>query len=170
MLNAQDLFVIDSLLRKYKSMPIVGAHGFLAANLCLPEPKTIEAILPFLFGGQLPPFEYDEKNILSNLLSVLQTSVEAQLNDQGDHFSPLDFLEKAEEVDEGVVTDALSLWCLGFIHGLRLEADYWDEHREFDSSYAVLMILAGKDDKNNEAREQLGRRVNAIYRGAPPSI
>jgi yecA family protein len=166
MLNAQDLFVIDSLLRKYKSMPIVGAHGFLAANLCLPEPKPMEALLPFLFGGQLPPFEYDEQNILSNLLSVLQTAVEAQLNDQGDQFSPLDFLEKADKVDEDVVTDALSLWCLGFIHGLRLEADYWDAHREFDSNYAVLMILAGKDDKDNEVRQQLGGAVNAIYAGS----
>jgi yecA family protein len=164
MLNAQDLFVIDSLLRTYKSMPLVGAHGFLAANLCLPEPKTMEALLPYLFGGQLPPFQYDEQKTLTNLLAVLQGSVEEQLNAQGDQFSPLDFLEKADSVEQSVITDALSIWCLGFIHGLRVEAEYWDARSELDPSFAVLMILAGKDDKNDLAKNQLGARVFDIYR------
>lgn len=163
MLNAQDLFVIDSLLRKYQSMPLVGAHGFLAANLCLPEPKSAEALLPFLFGGQLPPFEYDEQKTLSNLLAVLQTEVEEQLNTQADHFSPLDFLEKADDVEKEVVTDALAMWCLGFIHGLRLEAEYWENRSELDPAYAVLMILAAKDDKDDAARKQLSSRVHQIY-------
>jgi yecA family protein len=163
MLNAQDLFVIDSLLRTYKSMPLVGAHGFLAANLCLPEPKNIETLLPYLFGGQLPPFQYDEQNTLTNLLAVLQASVEDQLNNQGDAFSPLDFLEKADEVEQEVVTDALALWCLGFIHGLRVEADYWEARERLDPAFAVLLILAGKDDKDDQAKNQLGARVFEIY-------
>lgn len=166
MLNAQDLFVIDSLLRKYKSMPLVGAHGFLAANLCLPEPKAMEALLPFLFGGDLAPFQYDEQQTLTNLLSVLQGSIEEQLNAQGDLFSPLDFLEKADQVDNSVVTDALSIWCLGFIHGLRVEAQYWDAREALDPAFAVLMILAGKDDKNDLAKNQLGARVFEIYKDA----
>lgn len=169
MLNAQDLFVIDSLLRQYKSMPLVGAHGFLAANLCLPEPKPIENLLPFLFGGQLPAFQYDEQKTLTNLLVVLQDSIEIQLNTQGDQFSPLDFLEKAEDVEKDVVTDALSMWCLGFIHGLRMEAHYWDDQHQLDPCFAVLMILAGKDDKDDQARKQLGARVNEIFISKPIS-
>lgn len=165
MLNAQDLFVIDSLLRTYKSMPLVGAHGFLTANLCLPEPKRIDVLLPFLFGGQLPPFQYDEQQTLSHLLAVLQDSIEEQLNTQGNHFSPLDFLEKADEVEQDVVTDALSMWCLGFIHGLRMEAEYWDNdaRAHLDPCFAVLMILAGKDDKDDQAKDKLGKAVNTIY-------
>lgn len=163
MLNAQDLFVIDNLLRKYQSMPLVGAHGFLTANICFPEPKTIENLLPFLFGGQLPPFEYDEQKTLTNLLSILQSSIEEQINTQGDHFSPLDFLQKADDVEQEVQSDALSMWCLGFIHGLRMEAHYWDDQKQLDPCFAVLMILAGKDDKDDVARRQLGARVNEIY-------
>jgi yecA family protein len=163
MLNAQDLFVIDNLLRKYKSMPIVGAHGFLAANCCSPEPKKVEELMPFLFGGQLPPFEYDEQQTLTNLLTVLQVSVDEQLQKQGDQFSPLDFLEKADSVEKEVVTDALAMWCLGFIHGLRVEADYWENQPDLDPAYAVLMILAGKDDKDDAAHAQLGARINEIY-------
>jgi len=163
MLNAQDLFVIDSLLRTYKSMPLVGAHGFLAANLCLPDPKPIDELLPFLFGGQLPAFQYDEQKTLTNLLAVLQVEIEDQLNIQGDQFSPLDFLEKADDVEKEIQTDALSMWCLGFIHGLRVEGDYWETRDDLDPSFAVLMILAGKDDKDDQARQQLGQRVNQIY-------
>lgn len=163
MLNAQDLFVMDSLLRKYKSMPLVGAHGYLAANACLPEPKPIETVLPYLFGGQIPPFEYDEQQTLTNLLAILQDAVTEQLAIQGDTFSPLDFLEKADEVEKPVVADALSMWCLGFIHGLRVEAEHWDPREDLDPCFAVLMILAGKDDKNDVAKNQLGARVNEIF-------
>lgn len=165
-LNAQDLFVLDTLLRKYQTLPLVGAHGFLAATLCAPEDRPLVEVLPYLFGGQLPPFEYDEQQTVLNLLQILREDIQGQFEENIESFEPLAFLEKAKEVEAQVQEDAISMWCLGFLHGLRMDAEYWqqDESQKFDPHFAVLMILAAKDDKDNQALGKLNDSLKIIYR------
>lgn len=175
-LNAQDLFVLDNILRKYKTLPLVATHGFLTACVSAPEQREIDALLPYLFGGQLPPWQPNEADAAKNLITALRNNIEHELAHHLDRFSPLDFLKKAEEVGEDVQKGALKLWCVGYLHGSRLDADFWQKaENQQQQQYFIPMILLGGDEKDfpaeldpetvlSEAADLLNDAVRALYR------
>ncbi len=144
-LGPQDLFVLDNMLRKHKALPIVGTHGFLTAAASSPKARDIDELLPFLFGGELPPILDDQKEILSKLLNALYLSIQQQLANNIENFSPLDFLKKADEVTQQAQEKALNMWCLGYLQGMRLDVEYWRESQdgEVDQYFYPMILLAG---------------------------
>ncbi len=185
-LNAQDLFILDNLLRKHKTLPIVGTHGFLTAAASSVQHRDIDELLPFIFGGQLPPILDDQKQTLRNLLNVLYQHIQQELENDIDHFSPLNFLKKAEEVESETREQALQLWCIGYLQGTRLDVDYWRESHgaEVDLYFYPLVLIAGDtqqlalEDSSatsqaieaalTKARNELLKSIIAIYRITHP--
>jgi yecA family protein len=181
-LSAHDLFVLDNLLRKHKTLPIVGAHGFLTAAASSPEQRDIEELMPFLFGGELPPILDEQKENMQKMLNVLYKNIRQQLVGDIEDFSPLGFLKKAEELEKETQEKAINVWCLGYLQGSRLDVEYWREQQdaEVDKYFYPMILLAGDTSTIAEnlegvtqehieaalqqAREHLLDAVVSIYR------
>lgn len=181
MLDAQALYVLDVLLRKYHTLPIVGTHGFLTAVASSPEKRDMVTLLPYLFGGTLPIFTEEDRSNLHHLLSALYTSIQENMQNALDTFTPLAFLNANDNTDTDVEGKALQLWCTGYLHGARLDAEFWrlDEQRDMAAQFSPLIILAGDDNFIDEledadiqaaraslkrkAQERLLSSVRALY-------
>lgn len=181
-LSAQDLFVLDNTLRKHKTLPIVGAHGFLTAAASSHEQRDIDELLPFIFGGELPPILDDQKESLRNLLNGLYQDIQRQLSEDIQNFSPLDFLKKADEVEQEAQDKALRMWCIGYLQGTRLDVEYWNDTqgKSIDRYFYPMILLAGDIEKiasgvqgatqeeittaQEKARGDLLSSIVAIYR------
>lgn len=155
MLDAQALYVLDVLLRKYHTLPIVGAHGFLTAAASSPEKRDINTLLPFLFGGTLPLFSDEDRSNLMNLLTALYAGIEKNLSTSIDSFKPLAFLNADDKTDVDVEMKALQLWCTGYLHGARLDAEFWrlPEQGDITAQFSPFIILAGDDNISDELED-----------------
>lgn len=147
-MDAQALYVLDVLLRKYHTLPIVGVHGFLTAAASSPEKRDLNTLLPFLFGGTLPILSDEDRSNLTNLLSALYVDIKKDLKTSIDSFQPLAFLNADDKTDADVEMKALQLWCTGYLHGARLDAEFWRMDEQFDISaqFSPFIILAGDDN------------------------
>jgi yecA family protein len=133
----------------------VGAHGFLTAAASSPEKRDLDTLLPFLFGGTLPIFSDEDRSNLMNLLSGLYVGIQADLNTSLDLFKPLAFLNADDKTDPDVEQKALQLWCTGYLHGARLDAEFWrmDEQGDISTQFSPFIILAGDDNLSDELED-----------------
>lgn len=154
MLDPQALYTLDILLRKYHTLPLVGAHGFLTAAASSLEKRDINILLPFLWGGTVPLFDQADQNNIHHLLSALYDDIKNELSTSLNQFTPLAFIKADKNADVDTENKALQLWCTGYLHGARLDAEYWrqDEQQALAAYFSAFIVLAG-DDNLDEALE-----------------
>jgi uncharacterized protein len=139
-LTEAELDRLDGLLERCsggRAMNLEQVDGFLAALVCGPRMVMPSEYLPVVLGGELDDvcqfFSVDEANEILGLLMLQWNAIVGALSRDEFH-EPFFFAD-----EHGFV--AGNDWALGFMQGVNMRRDDWDELMDFDTSPGYLFPM-----------------------------
>jgi len=152
-------------------------HGYVFAVVLTPEPLSANEWLPYLFGGEMPPFDsIEDANAKLAVLMHLYNRLNLQRLDGLLH-CPFDVGKGTSHAWLNAVRD----WCRGFVLGTGLRQQYWAQPDDalnagdVNTSMMVLLGLAndavvqeithestnetGNDEEDHERNKFLARAI-----------
>lgn len=143
--------ILDRLPGKH-AMDLEEMDGFFAALICAPSLIPPSVYLEEIWGGEEEPFETEEElEEFFNLAIRHWNSVSRQLDTKDEIFIPWLAIEEGEELPRG------NRWALGFLRGIELSGEGWDEilSSEDEDKFAMILpvlALAHENDPDPELR------------------
>lgn len=132
------------------AMNLEEMDGFFAALICGPELVPPSEYLNEIWGGDEGPFESTgELEEFLNLAMRRWNDVARLLADPNKVFEPQLLVEEGEEFPRG------NRWALGFMRGIEMRRESWNEIFRDDDRFAMLlpvMALVHEDDPDPEMR------------------
>lgn len=134
------------------AMDLEEMDGFFAALICAPALIPPSVYLEEIWGGEEAPFEtVEELEEFFNLAIRHWNSVSRQLDTENEIFIPWLGVEEGEENPKG------NRWARGFLRGVALSGEGWEEilKSEDEDRFAMLLpvlALAHENDPNPELR------------------
>lgn len=133
------------------AMNLEEMDGFFAALICGPELVPPSEYLGKIWGGEdETPFETtDELEEFLNLAMRHWNRIASLLADRDQIFEPQLWIEEGEELPRG------NRWALGFLRGMGMRRESWDEIFRDEDKLAMLlpvMALVHENDPDPEMR------------------
>lgn len=132
------------------AMDIEEMDGFFAALLCSPDLNPPSVFLNEMWGDDDPPFESPKEFAdFVNLALRHWNAVSRALEDPKEVFLPWLEIQEGEEYPRG------NDWANGFLRGMALSRDCWDELAEDEDKMGLLipvMAFAHENDPDPELR------------------
>ena len=131
-------------------MNLVEMDGFFAALICGPELIPPSEYLEEIWGGDEAPFESIGE--LEEFLSLVMrhwNHIAGLLADPNEIFEPQLWVEEGEEVPGG------NRWAMGFMRGLEMRRESWNEIFKDEDKFAMLLpvlALVHEHDPDPEMR------------------
>ncbi|WP_020408423.1 YecA family protein [Hahella ganghwensis] len=114
-------------------LDLFGIHGLVCAFLVAPQTPDRDQWIQYVIGEN-PDLNQDQKNILEEAITQLQSSLADQLESDDDFSLP----EEAYDDDNALIN-----WCAGFIEGfLSCEQAWFEEQDEANVAGLLLPIMA----------------------------
>ena len=144
--------------------------GLLTAVLIGPVFPPPSQWIPLVWGDEEGP-EFSSQEQAQRIMGLLMqhmNSLSGQFQDAPDEFEPM--LQRVLDEDGKPVTVA-DHWCIGFMAGVNLDTDAWQEVEELLLPIGMFAMEPGNAEIDNELEtnrehwvEQLGSTVTVLYR------
>ena len=132
------------------AMNLEEMNGFFAALICGPVTVLPSMYLEEIWGGEQAPFDtMAEVNEFLNLTMRHWNLIAGQLATPDGIFTPLLWTEEGEELPRG------NRWARGFMRGVNLCDDAWQEIFKNEDRFAMILsvlVLAHEHDPDPEMR------------------
>ncbi|VAX09731.1 hypothetical protein MNBD_GAMMA25-1243 [hydrothermal vent metagenome] len=151
-------------------MSLSEIDGLLTAVLIGPEFPPPSVWIPLVWGGeQEPEFSSEEQaGRIMGLLLQHMNSLAAHLQDAVDEFEPMLLVDLDEDGQPITIADH---WCIGFMTGVNLDADAWQDVEEVLLPMVMFAAEPGNAELDDELVnkrdywiEQLPSTVAVLYR------
>jgi uncharacterized protein len=152
-LSEADYDRLEEILSRFPqedAMDLEEMDGFFAALVCAPQMVPPSAYLHQIWGGGEPPFSgIGDFEAFLNLAMRHWNTVSKKLADPDHVFMPLLLTEEGEEFPSG------NSWAEGFLAGVALSGEGWDELFGNEDKFFLLLpvlVLAHEHDPDPEMR------------------
>lgn len=159
-LSEKELYQLNAFLTSDKiqdlAMPLTMLDGFLTALAIGPEIIPPVMCLSHIWGDEEPKFESEEE--ATRVVAAFMRRWNSILHDfEEGIFAPIFIQEDEEENEPRIAT----LWCRGFMMGMDLESDRWNEFFDSDEGNHLVPVMFLAAGSMEELPEEIRRYVDS---------